>query len=410
MASSQTREINLFWPLAALVLVLLTFGVVQCTSSCAEQGSEQSDLTLFEGMPPARDEQTQDDSSDVESSWDDLLSQEEEKQEQKQEQGEEDTQSGDSQGDDEEDTGSWPVVTPEESVHDKLAAELHIAKVTDAEDRELARECEGYYAYNQLNATEQADYRAYLRVARTHQPQEVAEGAYGRSDKVMDAFFAEHPEAFNAQQYSFPEISQGGVSVTAVNFVWICDEVKERQLQDKVNSYIKRSLKKLPSKADDYGKAKYLYEYLARNVSYDWDAYDRGDNVKRVGDGYDAPSIAISNKAVCHGYASMYVLMLRELGIQAFLVGGMANGGSHTWCIVRLDGEYYYVDPTWADPTNQETRKDVGIINYNYLCITTQKLEEDHAPDMQFELPRCTATADNYFIREGADAPETVPA
>lgn len=60
--------------------------------------------------------------------------------------------------------------------------------------------------------------------------------------------------------------------------------------------------------------------------------------------------------AVCQGYAQGFQYLLYRAGIQvAYLPANVDNTDDgimnllHAWCIVRVDGQYYHVDPTWDD-------------------------------------------------------------
>jgi hypothetical protein len=41
------------------------------------------------------------------------------------------------------------------------------------------------------------------------------------------------------------------------------------------------------------------------------------------------------------------------------------------------------------------------FVNYNYLGVTTQEMNVTHTANDYFTLPNCTATKDNYYVREG---------
>ena len=59
------------------------------------------------------------------------------------------------------------------------------------------------------------------------------------------------------------------------------------------------------------------------------------------------------------------------------------------------------IDPTWGDPLFSDGGKDPDYVSYNYFCVTSQDLFQTHTPDDTFPLPECTATARNYFARNG---------
>ena len=99
------------------------------------------------------------------------------------------------------------------------------------------------------------------------------------------------------------------------------------------------------------------------------------------------------------GCATQYLLKL--LGIESVIVTGNANAQSHAWNLVRLDGEYYYMDTTWGNSryldNSSQTEK---YVNYNYLAITSEELGRTHTLDESFPLPECTSMKNNYFVRE----------
>ena len=99
--------------------------------------------------------------------------------------------------------------------------------------------------------------------------------------------------------------------------------------------------------------------------------------------------------------------MLQKAGIQCVLVTGFTNGERHGWDLVRVNGEYYYLDPTWGDASyasgGTESALDgfVPPINYDYFLVTTDEITRTHSIEKVVELPLCTAVDDNYFVREG---------
>lgn len=56
-----------------------------------------------------------------------------------------------------------------------------------------------------------------------------------------------------------------------------------------------------------------------------------------------------SSDAVCQGYAAAYSALLNAVGIPNYVVSGSVPNGSHAWNAVQLNGQWYYIDPTWND-------------------------------------------------------------
>lgn len=90
----------------------------------------------------------------------------------------------------------------------------------------------------------------------------------------------------------------------------------------------------------DYEKAKWAYDWICSNVSYDY-------NYKI----YDAYGAFKNKKAVCEGYSRLFEAFAGELGLNSRYVSGVANNGAwnaHAWNIVEFDGKWYQLDTTWG--------------------------------------------------------------
>ena len=102
--------------------------------------------------------------------------------------------------------------------------------------------------------------------------------------------------------------------------------------------------------------------------------------------------------------------LLHLLGVQSTVVTGTAGGEAHAWNLVRMDGNYYYVDTTLGNSTYSD---DSGIahryVNYNYFGITTEELLKTHIPKDYYELPECTSIENNFYVKEGLYVTEWAP-
>lgn len=121
---------------------------------------------------------------------------------------------------------------------------------------------------------------------------------------------------------------------------------------------------------DDYGKIAAIYEYIIKNVNYEYESEDI-----RYFTAYGALK---EGKAVCQGYAQLFYRLVKEAGISCRMIFGTTTD-AHAWNIVEVDGLYYLCDATY----------DVfcsGIEDCNYFMKGSQDFDEYdseivHVPD-----------------------------
>lgn len=89
----------------------------------------------------------------------------------------------------------------------------------------------------------------------------------------------------------------------------------------------------------DIQKVLYLHDYLVTNVEYD-----------KTYSNYNAYNALVEGSSVCNGYALATVCLLKNVGVNVDVI--TSEELNHAWNMVELDGEYFYIDATWDDPTN----------------------------------------------------------
>lgn len=113
--------------------------------------------------------------------------------------------------------------------------------------------------------------------------------------------------------------------------------VTDAMLKEKVASLAAQCMAEA---ADDYSRAKWLHDYLARHAHYDV-SYTI----------YDPHGVLLLGTGVCQSFAMAYQQLLQAVNIKNRYVTGLGKGNasweSHAWNLVCLDGKWYHVDVTW---------------------------------------------------------------
>ena len=267
------------------------------------------------------------------------------------------------------------------------------------EQQDTREVSELYYAYHHLDGEKQ---KIYLEVldALTGMKSGVPLSTLDKS--VLDVVFAcvmnDHPELFYTDGYQYTEYTIGG-TVTGLTFSgkYSMTDAEAEQAKLMIEQRLAECFQQVPLHEDEYSTVRYLYEWLIDHTEYDRTA-ENNQNIR---------SVFLQGRSVCQGYAKAMQYMLQKAGIQCVLVTGFTNGERHGWDLVRVNGEYYYLDPTWGDASyasgGSESALDgfVPPINYDYFLVTTDEITRTHSIEKVVELPLCTAVDDNYFVREG---------
>jgi Transglutaminase-like superfamily/Domain of unknown function (DUF5050) len=209
--------------------------------------------------------------------------------------------------------------------------------------------------------------------------------SYKNVGTIINQVLDDHPEIFYFQHKGTIAYSNGKIEL---KYKYPVKKIKEMvQNQDTmIKKIIKQTIK---SSDSEFDKVKAIHDYIVLNAAYDWDNYKKG----QVPDSsYTAYGLLINGQAVCEGYAQTMQLLLKEAGIEAHFVTGKANGGAHAWNLVKVDGEYYYVDATWDDPVPNRA----GEISYKYFLTPAAALKKDHSWDEK-PFPAATSTKYAYF-------------
>lgn len=144
-----------------------------------------------------------------------------------------------------------------------------------------------------------------------------------------------------------------------------------------------------PNGADDAALVRSINALLCDAAVYDLNAPDRGT----------AAGALVDGKCVCEGYARAFQLMCEKAGIDSVCILGdsTANGKTegHMWNAVRIDGVWYYCDPTWNDTTESDKYLLVGgaTPGHEGTFDATHTPEKSLGQSKLFALPAVSRTA-----------------
>ena len=154
-----------------------------------------------------------------------------------------------------------------------------------------------------------------------------------------------------------------------------------------------------------------VHDFLIDHVEYDKNV-DTINLDNNNPDTYTAYGALVNKVSVCEGYVRAFQMLLNGLGVECVGVIGESQNQMHIWNAVKLDGSWYYVDPTWDDQEQTYARHLYCNVNEEYLLEDHTisplftSLEEDEingimgeysASVMNIYIPECTDDSMGYY-------------
>jgi hypothetical protein len=250
--------------------------------------------------------------------------------------------------------------------------------------------------YARLTSPEQIAYTQFLKAAETHLPSVALSGIQldvGAIKRVWQAFYQDNPQIFWVCGYRY---TYGGDDqiVSEVQLVYTYTRQEAQAKQQQIDAGAKRILAQIPKGADDYHTVLAVHDAIVKSTRY-------GSGSK---DHQNIASVLVDRESVCAGYSRAMQYLLKKVGIYCTVVDGRAAGrGAHEWNLVKMDGDYYFVDVTWDDPTF-DGKAPSDYVDHAFFGVTTRTLLKNHTIDAPLgEIATCKAIRDNYYVREQHD-------
>lgn len=230
------------------------------------------------------------------------------------------------------------------------------------------------------------------------------------TDELLEIYVAvlyDHPELFwVGSGYSYTETT-GSDSVT-IEITPAINDSKETiaEKQAALDAVVLPVIEAANTYQTDYEKALYLHDYIINSVEYDEETaafVGARSNTNVIFESATSYGALVGHKAICSGYAAAYQYLVQKTGIRCGRVSGVTSSSDsgHEWNYVYLDGEYYYVDVTWDDPSLSGEAVGTDKNSYIYFCIGADDLKLTHTFYEDQFVPESTGTKYNYYVYNG---------
>lgn len=178
----------------------------------------------------------------------------------------------------------------------------------------------------------------------------------------------DYPYVVNKFSVHYGEDGRIHALTAKYNFDVIESEEDAWKLTEQLNDRLDEIVAGMPQNVSEYEQLRYLHDTLVFFSDYS----DRNPFY------YTAYGALVAAGATCQGYADAMHLLLARAGFETCFCVGIGNNEkvTHKWNYVKLsDGQWYILDPTWADPVGKEDRE---YICYDYFLVSDEELLKDH--------------------------------
>lgn len=271
-------------------------------------------------------------------------------------------------------------------------------EVEELRQMEVAQSEEGHqeYYFKQLNEEEQRVYRELLKGIRAREKDFYLTLSQDDSiDRCYHAVLKDHPEIFwvhNHEKIYKTTYSDSDYCTFTPGYIYTESEISE--IQNAMEAGFQEVSSLIPADASDYEKVRIVYTYVIDNTQY-----------QASDDDQTIAGVFWKKEAVCAGYAGAVQYLLERIGVPCIYVDGSTQGSTegHAWNIVKLDGEYYYVDATNGDQPdflngNAAQLEEHKTIIYDYLCPFPEEYEKKYIRSEELTVPDCTAKDMNFYV------------
>lgn len=207
---------------------------------------------------------------------------------------------------------------------------------------------------------------------------------YGiQKDKMMERFLEvlnRHPELFYVKKSLSMSFSTTTFEVNQITPAYLSYDLQDMEQVDKVVNQI---VTLITDEMTDLEKVMRVHDYLCMTVEY---AQEDLNNNQVSEEAHTLYGSLIQKKSVCDGYATAFMYILNQVGVETTMVEGKGDGIDHAWNQVKVNGKWYMVDVTWGDPVWD----NYGNVRHTYF-LKSESDFPNHVWDKS-KFNRCTDT------------------
>lgn len=201
--------------------------------------------------------------------------------------------------------------------------------------------------------------------------------------EILEKISLDNPKVmyYTGAQYSLGNLT--------ISYSMTKDDIKIHQDEiDRIGEdFLKNNI--IPTMSN-YEKILKAHDYIILNSRYDERLESEGSVPPESNSSYGVLALGVG---VCEGYAKAFKHLLDVLNIESMIVVGTSRDENHAWNLVKIDGEYYHIDPTWNDPV---TNDGSDILRHNYFNLSDKKISKTHIWDRD-KYPPANSDKYNYF-------------
>lgn len=251
------------------------------------------------------------------------------------------------------------------------------------------------YCYGTLDADEQIAYNVIFDCI-THMVPAWNCGSMSQAtvQRAYDSLMMDRPELYWTDSYQYvTSFVNNTITGHRVEFIYNKTRSEIASINAEIEASIIDMFRDIGRIDPSYETVKAVYEYMARNYSYDATNLDQS-----------LYSVMIHRSGVCASFSRSFQFIMQILGIPCTVVYGRLTRSEgvlgttlgHEWNLIQLDGKWYHVDVTSA--VSVYNGKEV---NYRFLCATTEDILKTHVIENLVPVPECNSLDYEFFRYHG---------